>query len=60
MSIGTLFWTVMLIWLIFGLFAYWPASVVGVGSFVPLGGNVLLWVLLALLGWKVFGPMLKS
>jgi hypothetical protein len=42
----------MLIWLIFGCYKNpWPW---------PLGGHIILWVLLALLGWKVFGPALHG
>ncbi len=59
-NIGTLFWVLMILWLIFGLFVFWPSSAIGVVSYGPLGVNVLLWVLLALLGWKTFGPMLRA
>lgn len=54
MPIGILFWVLMILWLLFGLipepqgFRYWS-----------IGGTVLLFVLLALLGWRVFGPVLQ-
>ena len=57
MTIGLLFWVIMIIWLLFGLFTYWPAP--GTRPY-PLGGHIVLWVLLALLGWKVFGPALHG
>ena len=60
MKIGTLYWFLLIIWLLFGTFSYWPANAVGFASYLPLGGNLMLWVLLALLGWKVFGPILQK
>jgi hypothetical protein len=57
MTMGVLFWVIMLIWLIFGIFTYWPAAG---GPPYPLGGHIILWILLALLGWKVFGPALHG
>ncbi len=59
MNIGTCFWVLMILWLIFGLWALWPVGS-GLTAYAPLGANLLLWVLLALLGWKTFGPMLRS
>lgn len=57
MSVSLLFWIIMLIWLIFGIFTYWPA---GGARPWPLGGHVVLWILLALLGWRVFGAPLQG
>jgi hypothetical protein len=57
MPIGVLFWVLMLIWLLFGL--YWNRADFGRGSYGLLGGNLLLFILLAILGWKVFGPILQ-
>jgi hypothetical protein len=53
MSIGFLFWLIMILWLIFGF--YWGYSQ-GTGM-APMfyGNHFVLWVLLALLGWKAFG-----
>ena len=45
MSINLMFWVVMLIWLVLGFYTQrsaWPT-------------NVGLFILLALLGWQVFG-----
>jgi hypothetical protein len=50
MTIGTLFWILMLIWLVFGFWAYWPGA-----DRRAFGGHFLVWALLFLLGWKVFG-----
>jgi len=46
----------MLIWLVFGI--AWHLG--WVGAFGPWGGAVLVFVLFALLGWKVFGPPLHG
>ena len=57
MTIGLLYWVLMLLWLVFGLYTNWPSAP---NPPWPLGGHILLWVLLALLGWKVFGPALHG
>jgi len=46
MSMGFVYWLVMLLWFVFGLFWFWPV--------VPIV-NFPLFVLFFLLGWKVFG-----
>lgn len=54
MSLGLVFWILMLLWLVLGLYWRWPAT----GqprALWPLGGDLLLFILLLLLGWKVFG-----
>ena len=57
MSFGLVYWILMLLWLVFGLWAAWPLS----GTNTKLvGGNLLLFILLVLLGWKVFGPPIHS
>jgi hypothetical protein len=53
MSFGLLFWILMILWLVFGLWTNWPAAVQG--QYGPFGGNLLLFILLLLLGWAVFG-----
>ncbi len=55
MPIGILFYVLMLLWLVFGLWWNWPVE----GKYGPIGGNLLLFLLLLLLGWKVFGPPLQ-
>lgn len=52
MTIGFLFWLLMLFALIGGWVAYPPN---GPAGYRPLGYSFLLWVLLFLLGWKTFG-----
>jgi hypothetical protein len=55
MSLGLAFWILMLIWLVFGLWSSWPFE-----GIKPLGGTLVLFLLLLLLGWKVFGPPLHG
>jgi hypothetical protein len=52
MSIGLIFWVIMLIWLIFSISwnQGWLRTTYG-----PLGSSLLLFVLFLLLGWRVFG-----
>jgi hypothetical protein len=50
MTLSILFWVIMIVWLLFGLWIAWPAGP------RPIGNVVLIWVLLAILGWQVFGP----
>ncbi len=54
MTIGFLFWLIMLIWLIFGFLISTPVTIGG-QSVPGSGGHLLLWILLALLGWGIFG-----
>ncbi len=55
MSVSFVFWLVMFLWLIFGFFFFWPIETAGLVAWRPIGGNVLLFILLFLLGWKVYG-----
>ena len=56
MSIGLLFWLLMLLSLIFGWW-HWRGNA---GPYGPVGINLLLFVLLALIGWKVFGAPIRG
>lgn len=58
MSIGMIFWILMLLWIIFGF--YWNRSELQGGNWGPMGGNLLLFVLLFLLGWKCFGFIVQG
>ena len=57
MTRSLLFWTIMILLLIGGLFVNWPHS--GSPPY-PLAYGVVGGVLLALLGWNVFGPAVKG
>ncbi len=56
MDKGTLFWVLWLIALIFGL-----SLSAGLVTFTwaPVGGSLMVFVLLGLLGWHCFGPAVK-
>lgn len=47
----------MLLWLVLGFYQNWPAPNTRPW---PLGGHIILWILLALLGWKTFGPAIHG
>lgn len=53
MSLGLAFWIGMFIWLIFGLYT-------NRANFRVAAPDLLLFILLVLLGWKVFGAPLHG
>lgn len=58
MSIGLIFWILMIIWLVFALWANgpWPQA-----TAAPSWGNSLfLFILLLLLGWATFGAPVRG
>lgn len=56
MTFGLVYWILMLIWLVFGFWAGGGTP----GGYKQWGGNVLLFILLVLVGWKAFGPPIHS
>lgn len=56
MSLGLAFWILMLIWLVWGGYVSYHAGPLNPAG---LGGNLLLFVLLLLLGWKAFGAPIQ-
>jgi hypothetical protein len=60
MQKGLLFWVLMLLWLVVGLWAYWPAGGGTAVTYGPVGVNLILFVLIAILGWKAFGPPVQG
>jgi len=60
MKIGLLFWILMLVWLLFGLWAFWPHSGGSAVAYGPVGGTLLLFLVIGLLGWKVFGSPIQE
>jgi hypothetical protein len=54
---GILFWVLMILWFLFGL--YWNRDGIRAGNYGIVGGDLLLFVLLGLLGWRVFGAVLQ-
>lgn len=57
MPMGILFWVIMLIWFLFGL--YWNGNELKSGNYGFFGSNLMLFILLLLLGWKLFGAPLQ-
>jgi hypothetical protein len=57
MPIGILFWVLMILWLVFGLWS--NSDEIRAGKYGLLGGNLLLFIVIALIGWRVFGPALQ-
>ena len=51
MTFGLAFWVLMLIWAVFVGWRGWLDR-------VTLGGNILIFILFLLLGWKIFGAPL--
>ena len=57
MTPGLLFWILMIFWLVFGFWSgYKPGEPYPVRSW---GGNILLFILFAILGWAQFGAPIK-
>jgi len=57
MSMGLVFWIIMLLWLIFMLLWHWPNS--GIGPWGPWGNSIILFILFLLLGWHAFGAPIR-
>ena len=55
MTVGLLFWFLMILTLIGGFFVYPPQP-----NYRPFGYSLLIWILLALLGVGVFGWPIKG
>jgi hypothetical protein len=49
MTMGLLFWILMLLWLLFGAWYEWP-------NHYRVGWSFMLFILLLILGWHSFGP----
>jgi hypothetical protein len=58
MTLAFLFWLLMILWLIFGFLVNWPTAP-GTRPW-PLGSHIVLWIVIALLGWRVFGAALHG
>jgi len=61
MTVGFLFWFLMLVFLLLGLYWIGPPPAEGRPAWLrPRGLLALLYVLLFLLGWQVFGWPIKG
>ena len=57
MPMGILFWVLMILWLIFGFLSGGSGEW---SRWAFYGDHVLVFVLLALLGWKCFGKPIQG
>lgn len=57
MPIGMLFWVLMILWFLFGL---WYNSMGTTFAYGWAGNMLLLFILFGLLGWHDFGPVLQG
>jgi len=53
--IGLLYWLLVILWLIFGLWSGWPAVTPDGRAWRPIGGSLLIFVLFVLIGLRLFG-----
>lgn len=58
MSKGLVFWLIMLVAIILVLVAGWPSSVPGPPRY-NVANSIVVWILLFLLGWAVFGFIIQ-
>ena len=56
MSIGLLFWILMVLWFVLGIFR-WQGPL---DPRLALGGDLLIFILLFLLGWASFGFVIHA
>jgi hypothetical protein len=56
MPLNILFWVIYLISLIV---AWWGYYTPNTPWFRPFGGVFVVWVLVGILGWRVFGPAIR-
>ncbi len=58
MSRGLLFWILMFIWFIFGLFVYLGSG--PAWTYYPVANHLFFFILFLLLGWQCYGAPLKD
>lgn len=56
MSAGIWFWIIYVLCVLFGFWALWPAA----GGYHVLAFPGVVFVLIGLLGWGIFGPPIQS
>jgi hypothetical protein len=60
MTMGILYWILMLLWLLSGLWLYWPAQPAQPRPpYLAPANTLLLFILFLLLGWKVFSAPIQ-
>jgi len=59
MSAAIWFWILFVVTLVFGVFIQNPWRPAGGPNWAPFGGWLILFVLIGILGWGVFGPPIR-
>lgn len=59
MALGIFFWILMLLWLVLGGMLYVRGRAAA-GSGMAFGGDLLAFVIVAVLGWAVFGAAIQG
>lgn len=54
---GMLFWVLMILWFLFGLF--WNRAEAAKGNWGFFGSDLLLFILLFIIGWQLFGFVIQ-
>lgn len=57
MTLGLVFWIIMLVWVLFNFWGYWQPPQ---APWFPWGGNAILFILLLILGWGLFGAPIRG
>lgn len=57
MPLSILFWVIYIIALIVGFWGYYEPAAPGWPR--RAGGHIVIWILIGLLGWHVFGPAIR-
>jgi hypothetical protein len=57
MTLGLIFWILMLVWVVFSAWSYWPNTT---RPGPVWADHFLLFVLFLLLGWGVFGAPVRG
>lgn len=55
MTTTILFWLLFILWILFGTWLGWPRGEAPQNARFSAGNTILLFLLLFLLGWRVFG-----
>ena len=58
MTLGLIFWILMLVWLVFSCWTYWPGN--PQGPHLLWGNTALLFILFLILGWAAFGAPVRG
>jgi hypothetical protein len=57
MTIGFIFWLMMILWFVLSIIGRWAPNVTPYG---PIINDVFLFILFFLIGWKVFGFVISG